>query len=166
MPVIQLFIGPFCIFLLFIFVLIYFDTKPTSDDSLRDDKKRELFRSWGIFLGTITVSSQQLGKLNQIFCSLINPPTALKLIFYCLIKVSIIVAAAASIMYYVVHLPGDVLFLYAKVLGYVASALVLLQWTPQIITTFRAKVSIDHIIWYKDNTGYSIITFMLIFKFD
>jgi uncharacterized protein with PQ loop repeat len=46
-------------------------------------------------------------------------------------------------MYYVIHLPGEVLFTYAKVLGYVASALVLLQWTPQIITTFRAKVNID-----------------------
>jgi hypothetical protein len=56
LPVIQLFIGPFCIFLLFIFVLIYFDTKPSSDDSLREDKKRDLFRAWGIFLGTLTVS--------------------------------------------------------------------------------------------------------------
>jgi uncharacterized protein with PQ loop repeat len=107
LPVIQLFIGPFCIFLLFIFVLIYFDTKPSSDDSLKEDKKRDLFRAWGIFLGTLTVS--------------------------------IIVAVAGSIMYYVIHLPGEVLFTYAKVLGYIASALVLLQWTPQIITTFRAK---------------------------
>jgi uncharacterized membrane protein YfcA len=56
LPVIQLFIGPFCIFLLFIFVLIYFDTKPSSDDSLKEDKKRDLFRAWGIFLGTLTVS--------------------------------------------------------------------------------------------------------------
>lgn len=58
-----------------------------------------------------------------------------------LLQVSIIVAVVGSIMYYVIHLPGETLFTYAKVLGYIASALVLLQWTPQIITTFRAKVT-------------------------
>jgi len=59
-----------------------------------------------------------------------------------------VVAIAASVMYYVIHLQSQVLFTYALVLGYIAAALVLLQWTPQIITTFRAKVLLLYSLKY------------------
>jgi len=55
------------------------------------------------------------------------------------IVLSIGLSITAGVLYYNVHLRGSILQVIAKVLGLVSAVLIVVQWTPQIYTTYKMK---------------------------
>ncbi len=53
---------------------------------------------------------------------------------------SVILAALGGILFYDVGFDSTTLVHYADTLGYMSSLLVVIQWSPQIWTTFKMKV--------------------------
>jgi uncharacterized protein with PQ loop repeat len=106
LPGFQLFVGPFCITILYVLVLWFFDLRPVG--KITHEQKQEQ-RKFGflLFLGVL------------VLCS--------------------ILAILAAIFYYLVHLPGEVLFAYAQALGIISTVTVVFQWGPQIWTTWKLK---------------------------
>jgi len=61
------------------------------------------------------------------------------IVFIAIVIVSIILAIICGVLYYDVHLRGTVLAKIAQALGIVSSILMIVQWAPQIYTTYKMR---------------------------
>jgi hypothetical protein len=60
--------------------------------------------------------------------------------FITIVSASIILAVIGGILYYRIGLSGQALINYARTLGVISSILMILQWAPQIYTTWKLQV--------------------------
>jgi hypothetical protein len=61
-------------------------------------------------------------------------------IFGALIAGTLILGAGSAISYYLLHVPGANLILFADVCGIISSVVTLFQWIPQIYEVYKLKV--------------------------
>ena len=60
----------------------------------------------------------------------------------------LLVGMAGALMYYFFDLPGNVLQLFAEVLGYIGAATTVLQYLPQIVTSYKLRRPGKLFFWF------------------
>lgn len=76
---------------------------------------------------------------------------------------ALVLGVLAGVMYYDLHFSGKAVSTYAKFLGIASSLLMLVQWAPQIYTTFKIKVDLSAIVFsYHQSPGSLSVAMLLL----